>query len=273
MNLPFVFLLLLFGHVIGDFYLQSLEMAKRKNACWKYMAVHGLIYTVCMAAVLFFGVEHSLKLLWLWLFIVVTHIAVDITKGFFRRKRRYWKIYKKIPTKLCRGIYKKICKKILLFDQLTHLVLLVIAWCIWGRDLLLRDWTSALLPYFSQRHFVVLLGVLIILRPVGLLIANRGIWGFNRSNKTSGGVQEDAGKMIGYLERIIVFFLLVHGQYTAISFVIAAKSIMRFPEINDSIRSGNEKNKSAPAEYYLIGTLLSMASVFVVALLLGLMEA
>ncbi len=74
-----------------------------------------------------------------------------------------------------------------------------------------------------------------------------------------------AGKTIGYLERITVLFLLVFGQFTAVGFVISAKSIMRFPEIS--------KAASNKAEYYLIGTLLSMASVFMTAVLLALIPA
>jgi len=70
--------------------------------------------------------------------------------------------------------------------------------------------------------------------------------------------------MIGYLERTIVFFLLISNQYNAIAFVIAAKSAMRFPEI------GKSENKASLAEFYIIGTLLSMTSVFVIAFLLGL---
>lgn len=266
MNLPFIFLLLLFGHVIGDFYLQPTKMAEGKNKCKKHMVVHGCIYAVCAAVVLFPGVEFELNLLWLWAFIVAAHFGVDVIKCLFKRKEGYRKIYKKIPIKLGRDLYKGLCKKAFLLDQIAHLILLGIAWCWFGRGLLPRGWVIELLPHFSQRHFVMLLGMLIILRPVGLLIKKGGIWDFSKTGKTKAKTQAGAGRMIGNLERMIVFFLLIHGQYAAISFVIAAKSIMRFPEI-----SGETDDKSALAEYYLIGTLLSMTSVFVTALLLGLM--
>jgi len=134
----------------------------------------------------------------------------------------------------------------------------------------------------------------LILKPVGILIEQGDIWDFNKAKNREGPLgstdarlgqqhsrggtvlggggykstpdeaQKGAGKMIGYLERIIVFFLLINGQYGAIAFVIAAKSVMRFPEIRES------DDASSLAEFYIIGTLLSIASVLVVTFLLGL---
>ena len=67
---------------------------------------------------------------------------------------------------------------------------------------------------------------------------------------------EDAGGLyIGILERICILTLSLLGQYTAISFVIAAKSLARFKQLSEE----------AFAERYLIGTLLSVN----IALLLG----
>jgi hypothetical protein len=56
------------------------------------------------------------------------------------------------------------------------------------------------------------------------------------------------GRVIGFLERIFVFQLILLNQYTAIGFIIAAKGIVRYPDFG-------KKNFS---EYILIGTLLSV---------------
>ena len=58
---------------------------------------------------------------------------------------------------------------------------------------------------------------------------------------------ENAGRMIGWLERTLLYGLVLAGAPDAAAVVIAAKSIARFPAFSD------EKF----AEYYLIGTLLS----------------
>ena len=98
------------------------------------------------------------------------------------------------------------------------------------------------------------------------MIEKGDIWDFSKSKSqpTPNENQKGAGKMIGYLERIIVFFLLMNNQFGAIAFVLTAKSVMRFPEI------GKSDNASSLVEFYIIGTLLSMTSVFAVAFLLGL---
>lgn len=56
------------------------------------------------------------------------------------------------------------------------------------------------------------------------------------------------GRQIGILERMLVLTLLLVGQWGVIGFVLAAKSIARFEELK----------RQAFAEYYLIGTLLSV---------------
>jgi len=104
--------------------------------------------------------------------------------------------------------------------------------------------------------------------PVGILIEKGDIWSFNKDKSTPAPSekQKGAGKMIGYLERTIVFFLLTNGQFAAIAFVIAAKSAIRFKEIEQST------DATSLAEYYIIGTLISMISVFIVAFLLGIIS-
>ncbi|MEW6082125.1 MAG: hypothetical protein AB1576_10195 [Bacillota bacterium] len=56
------------------------------------------------------------------------------------------------------------------------------------------------------------------------------------------------GAYIGMLERALLLTLLLHGSLVAAGFVLTAKSIARFQELNDR----------RFAEYYLIGTLSSM---------------
>lgn len=56
------------------------------------------------------------------------------------------------------------------------------------------------------------------------------------------------GKMIGYIERLLVILLTITGAYSAIAFIVAAKSIARFKQLDD-------RNW---AEYFLLGTLTSI---------------
>jgi len=69
--------------------------------------------------------------------------------------------------------------------------------------------------------------------------------------------QFSRGRLIGYIERLLVISLTVVGAYPSIAFIIAAKSIARFKQLDD-------RNW---AEYFLLGTL---ASIFL-GLMLGLL--
>lgn len=65
-----------------------------------------------------------------------------------------------------------------------------------------------------------------------------------------------AGAMIGNLERIVIGICMIMGQFASIGLVFTAKSIARYNKISE---------KPAFAEYYLIGSLFSILSVFVAA--------
>jgi diadenosine tetraphosphate (Ap4A) HIT family hydrolase len=56
------------------------------------------------------------------------------------------------------------------------------------------------------------------------------------------------GKLIGYIERLLVIILTFYSAYPAIAFIVTAKSIARFKQMDD-------RNW---AEYFLLGTLTSM---------------
>jgi hypothetical protein len=67
-----------------------------------------------------------------------------------------------------------------------------------------------------------------------------------------------AGRYIGALERTIVFILVVLQQYTALAFVLTAKSIARFNKIAED---------PVFAEKYLLGTLASILLAIVAGIL------
>jgi hypothetical protein len=61
---------------------------------------------------------------------------------------------------------------------------------------------------------------------------------------------ENGGRIIGQLERALIFLFIMVNQPSAVGFLIAAKSILRFGEIKD-------KENRMEAEYIIIGTLMS----------------
>jgi hypothetical protein len=72
----------------------------------------------------------------------------------------------------------------------------------------------------------------------------------------------DRGKLIGILERGLIYFLIIFNQVAAIAIIIALKSIARFKEMDD-------KNF---AEYFLIGSLLSIIVAVIPAIIVKLLR-
>ena len=66
---------------------------------------------------------------------------------------------------------------------------------------------------------------------------------------------KDVGALIGTLERCLTFVFVLNGNYQAVGFIVAAKSILRFRE-----------SEGARAEYVLVGTLLSFSIAVLCAL-------
>lgn len=59
------------------------------------------------------------------------------------------------------------------------------------------------------------------------------------------------GRLIGPLERVLVVVLTLAGAYSLLAAMLAAKGIVRFPEISKDGETG------ARAEYFLVGSLVS----------------
>lgn len=66
------------------------------------------------------------------------------------------------------------------------------------------------------------------------------------------------GRLIGRLERLLIYVFVLIGAPTAIGFLVTAKSILRFGEVKD-------RETRRTAEYIIIGTLLSFSFAIIVA--------
>ena len=67
--------------------------------------------------------------------------------------------------------------------------------------------------------------------------------------------QNKAGRWIGVLERLLIYVLMLIGAAAAAGLVVAAKSILRFPEIS-------AKPAVIDPEYVLVGSLASWLLAF-----------
>jgi len=72
------------------------------------------------------------------------------------------------------------------------------------------------------------------------------------------------GRLLGPLERLIVFAILLAGDPAAAAIVITGKGLLRFPEIRSEAR---EPGPDAVTEYFLIGTFVSLLIASLLAVL------
>ena len=98
----------------------------------------------------------------------------------------------------------------------------------------------------------------IILDPASVLIRKLFISISPKTYSKAYSEELKAGNIIGKLERTIIAILLLNNQFGLIGFVLTAKSIARFKQMED-------KNF---AEKYLIGTLTSFLIVLITILIL-----
>jgi hypothetical protein len=123
----------------------------------------------------------------------------------------------------------------------------------------------AYINLFSAKEMLIVMGLLICLKPTNVMIrACLSSMNLNVPSDSDGKNLEKAGRWIGSIERTLAFVLVLLGQFTAIGFIIAAKSVLRYGE-KDTYK----------AEYVLIGTLLSfgIAVLLAVSINQGLFES
>jgi hypothetical protein len=120
----------------------------------------------------------------------------------------------------------------------------------------LGTWTALtpLVEALSHRNLhLVLFGVLVSANESNLVIRAMFDWLDlkPRSLPAGGGVVDvgefNRGRVIGVLERVLLYSFVLQAQYGAIGFILAAKAFTRFKALDDR----------PFAEYVLIGTLLS----------------
>lgn len=231
-----ILLQLLIAHILTDFVLQpgSWIAHKRKFKQRSYLLIiHSLIAGVLSVVLL-----QNIKFWYVGLFITITHYFID-----------WWKLTQKEDT-----------LKYFLLDQLFHVVMIMLAW------LYISNNFNEILPgiqyVLNSTAILAIISVyLIVIFPTGFLIGKATKrWQSEIEITHQKNSLEAAGRYIGIFERILVLTFILTNNFSAIGFLIAAKSILRFSEKSET---GARKQ----TEYVLIGTLMSFAITIILGLL------
>ena len=233
--------ILLIGHMVADYFLQSSNMAENKKNHINVLLAHSGIYflTFIIIDFLFFQPWFAV---WTTLIISVTHFFIDLIRTKIDNKFKDYRV---------RFLA-------FLFDQVLHTSIIVATYYLLNLSTKVNSIYSACkgFPNFDKILLYCLLFV-ILLDPTAVFIKKLFAFIF-KNEELNNNLGNNAGSIIGKLERIITAILLLGNQYSVIGLVLTAKSIARFKQLEDKDF----------AEKYLIGTLLSLSISLILTLLI-----
>jgi hypothetical protein len=233
-------------HVICDFYLQPnrwIEAKKEKTFRSPELYYHSLLHGVALVVpAITLGSDWN-STICLVVIVAVSHFAIDL-----------WKVTMRDEDKFSHFV----------IDQALHISILA------GIAFYLTDSVTidSVLQHenFSDTVMVVF-AYLLILKPtsivIGYILRKYSISGTNKDNNTNVSGLVAGGELIGYLERMLILTFTLVGSYAAVGFVLAAKSIFRFGELNKS-------DDRRMTEYVLIGSLVSIVITTLIGTLISL---
>ena len=233
--------LILLGHIIGDFYVQTDKMAEKKQNSIKYMLIHCLLYTMVMGICFYILCRKILGVLIISSFVFLSHLMIDLMKSKCDKKTDKYQYM------------------VFFTDQAIHIMVLLLSVYIAKQQLGFLMENELLINGMTvnvKNCMVVASAVLVCWKPAAIFVSlvfrmiPETVVQADQIIKVKGNIENEGAKIgswIGILEREIILMLGLMGQFGAIGFVLTAKSLARFKQL---------ENK-AFAEKYLVGTLLS----------------
>lgn len=233
-----LFIKFLLAHLIGDFVLQPGSWVREKEAK-KYRSgklyLHILTHLVLLAIITWD--LHQWPAI---VTIALSHLFIDIAKleNQNEHNKRMW----------------------FFIDQFLHILAITIVVLIVYHNVI------EISPLLVAQSIIIITAVVLLLSPastsIKIILSKWEPSTEIRSDKIETPSLLNAGKIIGYLERILVFIFILYSQWGAIGFLVTAKSVFRFSDL----KQGQDRKLT---EYILIGTLLSFSIAIVTGLIVG----
>lgn len=234
--------LLLATHLIADFSLQSADWAEKKTQKFRYLAGHSIVYAAVIAAVAFICIPGNV--VWIpYVIIALSHFLIDWIRVHADKK------YKSPTARFSSFVV----------DQVLHIAIIYISVSTFDLNERAKYWLADLASTVSVEQILrYALIFIIILDPASVFVKKLSIYVSGDTNSSGQKKEPPVGSVIGKLERILTVILVLCNEIGAIGFVLTAKSIARYKQLD---------NQNF-AEKYLVGTLSSTAIAIIVALLL-----
>jgi hypothetical protein len=260
-NILFAFITL---HFMGDYYLQPRRLANLKDKNVWGVFIHSILYSIpaLVSLLLVKGNGYGLGII----ILCGMHFVVDIIKFFIKPVFYVPKDTEKGNT-LGQHLLRIDIRYFI--DQFVHLMIIIAISIVFLRnhsDIRINLETLNVMNLRIETLVTLLKAVaafIVVLQPVSLTfykIFNIDALVDARAPKNAEGRSRSlvdikgAGAIIGFLERSIMLCLLILGEYTAIGFIIAGKSIIRL-------------HSNVKQEFFIIGTFYGMITTIVTYLL------
>jgi len=207
-------------------------------------AIHLLVLGVCVAA---FSNLELLTSFWFWM---AACVYIGIHLGIDRAKRG-----------LVNAVKLPDSATVFLLDQVLHVcTIIALAWFLirpaWATLRSQFSWSTATGDKVLEAG-IVYVGVIFAGGYLIRYLTRNLTAGIKKPGETAEQV-ENAGMYIGWLERFLVVTAILVQSSSMVGLILAGKSIARFPELKERF-----------AEYFLVGTLLSIGLAVLGGLLLA----
>lgn len=242
-NLLVVFLLV---HICFDFYFQPTEWVDQKNRQHgksKKLVIHAFMHAAgIFIALSIFTTKSVCVNLFYSILVFISHWLIDLAKSY--ASKRFFAF---------------------LLDQLAHIIVLILIWGVVTENIS-RLMIFNSIQKIDYNYLVIILAYLIVLKPTSIIISSF-LKPWTDSLKQGVSLKDEdslqsAGKKIGYLERFLILTFILLNQFSAIGFLLAAKSVFRFGELQ------NDKDKKL-TEYVMLGTLASLTCTIFLGLIVA----
>ena len=229
-------------HLLADFLFQTSAYSEKKRKMLKPLLLHCFIYFIVFEIVLLSILQFK-KAFLLGMIISVLHFLINFTKN---------KLEKSFPQ-------RRLQIWIFSISQLIHFFIIIAMYFILNLENSVSNLYINLQGYENFKTIILYISVFsIIFEPASVFIRKLFTSISPKTSPKENLEELKAGNIIGKLERIIIAILLLNNQFGVIGFVLTAKSIARFKQM---------ENRDF-AEKYLIGTLTSFLIVLISVLIL-----
>ena len=224
-------------HLLADFLFQTSAYSEKKRKILKTLLLHCFIYFIIFEIVLLPILQFK-KVFLLGVIISVLHFLINFTKN---------KLEKSFPQ-------RRLQIWIFSINQLIHFFIIIAMYFILNLENSVSNLYVKLQEYENFKTIILYISVFsIIFEPASVFIRKLFTSISSKTYPKTNLEELKAGNIIGKLERIIIAILLLNNQFGVIGFVLTAKSIARFKQM---------ENRDF-AEKYLIGTLTSFLIVLI----------